>query len=595
MITGKPPWSQQYTSHVSAMFHIANTTQPPPLPESISLDARDFILQCLQREPRNRPNATRLLVHPFVTQSLTIHGQGVAGPLNSFDASMTASGLNFPMPMALLAAGQPMPLALAAPTGPLAHVPEGSASAAASAAMFPGPPVQQPSHANNNNHNIDNNNNNNGYGMMLPPAALASSSSSSIPPQPQTNNVAAAVAPVRPNSGRLRASTGSGGGSSIANSMGMSSGASIMTSNSTPGGSNMGTTSSMQPGHTYGQLLHAASSAGPLNSSMTHGNSSLISNVAGFNSGANTMTGPNGTIHGVAIIPPSSSVIGISPTPSTYTNQPSPSAFALLPDPPIANVTTTSTPQPPIPTFVHSSTTPTALAPAPSSYAQSNGQPSPTTLAANNSGAPSSVRQTSPRPFPAASSSAASMAAAALVAQIDGPPTLANGGGITSSSSGAQPPSPNGGPIIGVIPPSHERYSPHASPTDDTKQRQPHSGKRQSPSAAMRPQLLVQASAGGSGLRLSPSGYNAVSDLPLIFLTRIISIITFYPVNHSVHRLIDQVVVVPSVPIHEQLPKPITYLEQLQHPQLPHRHHLKQLFVKIVVILVRCHHWRMQV
>ena len=39
---------------------------PPPLPESLSTDARDFILKCLQVNPNKRPTAAQLLDHPFL-------------------------------------------------------------------------------------------------------------------------------------------------------------------------------------------------------------------------------------------------------------------------------------------------------------------------------------------------------------------------------------------------------------------------------------------------------------------------------------------------------------------------------------------------
>ncbi len=65
MLTGKPPWSQ-FRTQVSALFHIASTNKPPKIPEEASSDARSFILKCLQRNPKKRPNAYKLLLHPFV-------------------------------------------------------------------------------------------------------------------------------------------------------------------------------------------------------------------------------------------------------------------------------------------------------------------------------------------------------------------------------------------------------------------------------------------------------------------------------------------------------------------------------------------------
>uniref|UniRef100_A0A5B6Z2A7 mitogen-activated protein kinase kinase kinase n=1 Tax=Davidia involucrata TaxID=16924 RepID=A0A5B6Z2A7_DAVIN len=66
MATGKPPWSQQY-QEVAALFHIGTTKSHPPIPEHLSVEAKDFLLKCLQKEPNIRTAASDLLQHPFVT------------------------------------------------------------------------------------------------------------------------------------------------------------------------------------------------------------------------------------------------------------------------------------------------------------------------------------------------------------------------------------------------------------------------------------------------------------------------------------------------------------------------------------------------
>jgi serine/threonine protein kinase len=48
------------------MFHIASTKEPPTLPDVLSPEARDFLLLCFNRVPKERPNATRLLRHPWM-------------------------------------------------------------------------------------------------------------------------------------------------------------------------------------------------------------------------------------------------------------------------------------------------------------------------------------------------------------------------------------------------------------------------------------------------------------------------------------------------------------------------------------------------
>ncbi|KAL3755742.1 hypothetical protein ACJRO7_002746 [Eucalyptus globulus] len=64
MATTKPPWSQY--EGVAAMFKIGNSKELPTIPDSLSEEGKDFVRQCLQRNPLNRPTAARLLEHPFV-------------------------------------------------------------------------------------------------------------------------------------------------------------------------------------------------------------------------------------------------------------------------------------------------------------------------------------------------------------------------------------------------------------------------------------------------------------------------------------------------------------------------------------------------
>ncbi|CAN0841261.1 Mitogen-activated protein kinase kinase kinase YODA [Linum grandiflorum] len=64
MASGKPPWSQY--EGVAAMFKIGNSRELPAIPDHLSDDGKDFIMQCLQRNPSRRPTASKLLEHPFV-------------------------------------------------------------------------------------------------------------------------------------------------------------------------------------------------------------------------------------------------------------------------------------------------------------------------------------------------------------------------------------------------------------------------------------------------------------------------------------------------------------------------------------------------
>lgn len=64
------------TWQMAALFKIGKG-EPPPVADSLSRDARDFVLQCLQAKARDRPTAARLLDHPFVKRPLsTSSGSG---------------------------------------------------------------------------------------------------------------------------------------------------------------------------------------------------------------------------------------------------------------------------------------------------------------------------------------------------------------------------------------------------------------------------------------------------------------------------------------------------------------------------------------
>lgn len=48
------------------MFKIGGAKEIPPIPEDLSPEGRDFVLQCLRIEPGERPTAQKLLEHPFL-------------------------------------------------------------------------------------------------------------------------------------------------------------------------------------------------------------------------------------------------------------------------------------------------------------------------------------------------------------------------------------------------------------------------------------------------------------------------------------------------------------------------------------------------
>lgn len=53
---------------VQAMFKVLHKT--PPIPETLSSEGKDFLQQCFQRNPADRPSAAKLLEHPFVQNML---------------------------------------------------------------------------------------------------------------------------------------------------------------------------------------------------------------------------------------------------------------------------------------------------------------------------------------------------------------------------------------------------------------------------------------------------------------------------------------------------------------------------------------------
>nr|CAD1827124.1 unnamed protein product [Ananas comosus var. bracteatus] len=63
MLTGRLPYPN--TEWTQALFKIGRG-EPPPIPASLTREARDFIQMCSQVIPSRRPSAAQLLEHPFV-------------------------------------------------------------------------------------------------------------------------------------------------------------------------------------------------------------------------------------------------------------------------------------------------------------------------------------------------------------------------------------------------------------------------------------------------------------------------------------------------------------------------------------------------
>ncbi|KAH9315550.1 hypothetical protein KI387_024177, partial [Taxus chinensis] len=68
MLTRRPPYGN--LEWHQALWKVGHG-EPPPFPSTLSRDAKDFIHQCLQVEPADRPSASELLNHPFVKRSFS--------------------------------------------------------------------------------------------------------------------------------------------------------------------------------------------------------------------------------------------------------------------------------------------------------------------------------------------------------------------------------------------------------------------------------------------------------------------------------------------------------------------------------------------
>ncbi|KAI8883098.1 kinase-like protein [Backusella circina FSU 941] len=65
MLTGDHPWLD--LNMLAALYSLGKY-QPPPIPQGISEQARDFLSQCFIINPEDRPTAEELMSHPFVQQ-----------------------------------------------------------------------------------------------------------------------------------------------------------------------------------------------------------------------------------------------------------------------------------------------------------------------------------------------------------------------------------------------------------------------------------------------------------------------------------------------------------------------------------------------
>ncbi|KAF2570040.1 hypothetical protein F2Q70_00002982 [Brassica cretica] len=75
MLTGQIPYCD-LENPIQALFRIGRGVLPD-IPDTLSLDGRDFITECLKVDPEERPTAAELLNHPFVRRPLAYSGSGL--------------------------------------------------------------------------------------------------------------------------------------------------------------------------------------------------------------------------------------------------------------------------------------------------------------------------------------------------------------------------------------------------------------------------------------------------------------------------------------------------------------------------------------
>jgi len=58
MASGRTPWSEHdFDNPVAAICKIGMEEEIPEVPKNLSKDLQNFILDCLQRDPKKRPTA----------------------------------------------------------------------------------------------------------------------------------------------------------------------------------------------------------------------------------------------------------------------------------------------------------------------------------------------------------------------------------------------------------------------------------------------------------------------------------------------------------------------------------------------------------
>lgn len=87
MLTGKPPYFD--LQQMAAMFRIVQD-EHPPMPERLSPTLEDFLIQCFQKEPTLRIDATGLLKHPWLKLAAVAPQAGIGAGGRSRNGSQVS-------------------------------------------------------------------------------------------------------------------------------------------------------------------------------------------------------------------------------------------------------------------------------------------------------------------------------------------------------------------------------------------------------------------------------------------------------------------------------------------------------------------------
>ncbi|KAL2926985.1 Mitogen-activated protein kinase kinase kinase 18 [Bienertia sinuspersici] len=85
MATGLSPWPNITQDPLSALYHIGFSGALPEIPDFLSDQAKDFLSQCLKRDPKERWSVAELLKHPFIIHNGPDHGPKSYTPTSILD------------------------------------------------------------------------------------------------------------------------------------------------------------------------------------------------------------------------------------------------------------------------------------------------------------------------------------------------------------------------------------------------------------------------------------------------------------------------------------------------------------------------------